>query len=440
MRLPFFGAVVALLGLGTLACSGGDDTTSNDPTGNGSGAAAGSSAAGSATGGTSASAGSSGTAAGGSATAGSGGGGGSGGQIMVDLSEHTYAANDANIRISGRVDWTNPTVARFSAVGTYIKARFAGTSVTLLLDDENRYDIEQNYYEVILDDQAPQKIAASKDQTSFVLASDLAPTEHTLTIAKRTEAAVGYSDFSGLKIMGELLPAPAAPTRRIEFIGDSITCGSGNEAANNSAECSEGGWGQPYHNNYLAYGPVLSRDLDAEYHVTAVSGIGLVRNYSSLYDGRPMPEVYDLMYVELMDSMAWNAADWVPDAVVVALGTNDYSTGDSARPKMDKTTFTTAYIAFVEKLRGYYPNAHIFAVSSPMLGDGWPDATDTFLTDQRDCLADVAAHFAGEGDTNVHNFSVTKLFGEGCGTHPSVAQHASMAAELGTFIQSTMGW
>jgi len=50
--------------------------------------------------------------------------------------------------------------------------------------------------------------------------------------------------------------------------------------------------------------PVLARNLNADYHVSAVSGIGLVRNYSFQYDARPLPEVYDLLYFEQTDSPA----------------------------------------------------------------------------------------------------------------------------------------
>ena len=174
----------------------------------------------------------------------------------------------------------------------------------------------------------------------------------------------------------------------------------------------------------------MARLLGAEYHVTSVSGIGLVRNYSSLYDARPLPAVYGLMFIEEMTSPPWPFDKYIPDAVIIGLGTNDFSPGDSARPSMDLPTFTKGYIDFVTTLRGHYPNAHIFGISSPMLGDGWPLPTDMAWTIQKDSLTAVVDHFNALGDTKVHKFYVTKLIGEGCGTHPTVAQHASMAAEL----------
>ena len=67
-------------------------------------------------------------------------------------------------------------------------------------------------------------------------------------------------------------------------------------------------------NAYKSYGPLVSEALGADYHLIGVSGIGLLRNYSNMYDARTMPEVYDLYYPELMDSPGkmdqprWDAA------------------------------------------------------------------------------------------------------------------------------------
>jgi len=356
-----------------------------------------------------------------------------------DTTAHTYGADDAHIRYSGRIDFSDPKMPKFSASATTITAKFRGVACTAMLKDENRYGV-RNYFDAIVDGGPPTKFAALASQTEYPVASNLSNGEHTITLVKRTEAAIGFAQFLGFKFAGEILAPPAAPTRRIEILGDSITCGSGDEAANNSAQCLEDGWGQPYQSSYLSYGPVLARSLGAEYHVTSVSGIGLVRNYSSMYDARPLPAVYGLMFIEEMTSPPWPFEKYVPDAVIIGLGTNDFSPGDSARPSMDLATFSKGYIDFVTTLRSHYPNAHIFGISSPMLGDGWPMPTDMAWSIQKDSLTAVVDHFSALGDTKVHKFYVTKLIGEGCGTHPTVAQHAAMAAELSAYVKMVMGW
>ena len=369
------------------------------------------------------------------------------GEPADDLSPKTYPADDPRIRYTGRVDFTDPKAPTYSAPGVYVTVRFNGIAAAVEFEDQFVYDVNRNFYEVIVDDAPPVKLAPEKGTVKYTVAAGLENTTHTLTFVKRTESALGWTRFKAIEVEGELTDPPPRPPHRMIFIGDSITCGSGNEANNNSDECAQdaygngGGWGQPYHNNWLSYGAITARTLGAEYHVTAVSGIGLVRNYSFQYDARPLPQVYDLTFLELQQgSPLWDPQQFIPDVVVVALGTNDFSPGDSPRPPMTVQDFTAGYIPFVEKLRGYWPDAHIFAVSSPMLGDGWPSPTDKYLTDQQTALGDVEMYFQSGGDLKVHRYNTTKLQGDGCGAHPSVAQHQAMAAELSSFIQTTVGW
>lgn len=440
--LPFslsFAALATFIGV-VSGCSGdGPASQNNSPSAGGAGGAGGVGGAGS-TGG-----------AGGTGGMGSGGQGGSGGSM--DTSVKGYSAEDSRFQYTGRIDFTDAKGPKFSAPGVQVKARFAGISVSVLLEDQFVWGSNRNFYEVLVDDLPAIKLAPEMGVTKYSIATDLPNTTHSITVVKRTESALGYGIFRGLEIGGELLQPPALPSRKMIFIGDSITVGSGNEAANNSTQCTEdsyykigtGGWGQPYHNNWLSYGAVTARSLNAAYHITAVSGIGLVRNYSSLYDARPMPQVYDQLFLEQQPPnpaapTLWAAEKFVPDAIVIGLGTNDWSLGDSPRPKMTPEVFAAEYEKFVAKLRGYFPMAHVFCISSPMLGDGWPDPSDKFLTDQKAALAMVVKSFADKGDNRVHQFDITKLFGNGCGTHPDVAQHAQMAAELSAYIKTTMSW
>ena len=56
----------------------------------------------------------------------------------------------------------------------------------------------------------------------------------------------------------------------------------------------------------------------------------------------------------------------VPEAVVINLGTNDFSTGDPG------PEFQTIYLKFVTDLRGHYPSARFFLAVGTMLS-GDPD-------------------------------------------------------------------
>ena len=345
-----------------------------------------------------------------------------------------------NIHYIGRVDFSDPQGPIFSAPAVNIKVRFHGTGVAVLFDDQFRYGVNHNFYDILIDDVFVLKLGVQPGVTRYPIVSDLTNEVHTITIVKRTEANVGYGKFLGLELDGEILPFHPIAARRMIFIGDSICAGSGNEAVDGSPECSEEGWGQPYANARLSFGPILAHNLGAEYHVLAVGGLGLTRNYSFQYDVRTLPMIYDLTFLEQLDSPHWDHNRFQPDAIVIALGTNDFSPGESERPLLAQDVFVQAYLALIAKLRGYHPNAHFFCVSSPMLHDGWPDASNQFATDLLQSINKVVDALNQQGDAKVHSFFVKSINGTGCGTHPSVEQHIDTAAELEPFIAQVMGW
>lgn len=106
------------------------------------------------------------------------------------------------------------------------------------------------------------------------LAEGLAPGPHTVTVQKRTEAEQGRTTLYGIEADGALLDLPPAPSRLIEFIGDSHTCGYGTEGKTAS---------EPFtpetENCDLAWGCIVARCFDADYVLTAHSGQGVVRNW-----------------------------------------------------------------------------------------------------------------------------------------------------------------
>ena len=372
----------------------------------------------------------------------------------------TIAADDPNILYSGRIDFTDPTAPRYSSGGVHVKARFEGTSVVVNFKDQFRYG-KRNYYDAVIDEDEVAddgsslafsiKIAPS-DATRYEVISGLPKGEHSITFVKRSEANVGYTDFLGFEFDGPILEPGPKPARKIEIIGDSISAGSGDDLPLHKGQnpdetyCKEDDWGVPYHDAYLTFGAFAARALDAEYHVTAVSGIGVTRDYSSntSYDLRTMPEVYDKLYLEQTDSPDWDTSKYVPDAVVIALGTNDFSPGDNSpdmpREQMTVEKFVPPYEDFIDELMGYYPDAEIFLLSSPMLSDTWPDPSFMYKSSLEDAIAQIEADYADKGG-KVHALNVLDTPGKGCGTHPSASEHQQIAEQnLIPALQAVMGW
>src|SRR5205807_2650882 len=103
----------------------------------------------------------------------------------------------------------------------------------------------------------------------YEAATGLPNGEHTLELFKRSESFVFNIQLLGIQLEAgkKLLPPEPAAKRRIELIGDSITCGYGNECANEKEHFS-----LATENNYLAYGPLAARAVKADCVQIAWSG------------------------------------------------------------------------------------------------------------------------------------------------------------------------
>src|ERR1700690_4209247 len=359
-----------------------------------------------------------------------------------------FTADNANIQYFGRIDSSNPLRPKFPASAVYITAKFRGDSVAVKINDQNLGG-SYNFFDIFIDDLPPTKLIPAQLQITYDVTprdgaggSLLACGDHTVTILKRTEADVGYTEFRGFEF-AEILPPDPPPTRNIEIIGDSITCGAGIEATSaNAPECSQNGLGSPGYgqgveNGDEAYGVVLARALHAQWHVVCAGGIGLLRNYYSrtAYDPRTMRDVYLNLYPEDMSNTTmWDYKQWTPDVIVIGLGTNDFSSigGDDGglRAPMTQDQFQQGLTSFVDTLNGYYPGVTIVLVSSPILGNDYPNPGDTQLKDDEAAVQAAPAYYSGAGDAGgarVYAAIVDKVAGTGCGGHPSVAQQAAAA-------------
>ena len=197
-----------------------------------------------------------------------------------------YSADNNLIQYTGRIDFTDPKLPRFWQPGVSIKAKFKGTECYIIVNDEILWGKNHNYLEIVIDGKAKRLQTKTRSDT-IKAAENLPYGDHTIVICKNTEANIGYLEFVGITCQ-KLLAPDAKPKRKIEFIGNSITCGTG--ADQSEIPCGKGVW-QDQHNAYLSYGPATARALNAQYYLSAVSGIGLMRSCCNM--NIIMPQVFD---------------------------------------------------------------------------------------------------------------------------------------------------
>jgi lysophospholipase L1-like esterase len=323
------------------------------------------------------------------------------------------------VRYVGRVDLEDPRGGRFSWSGSGVVARFRGTALSVDLSGGQEYT-------VLLDGVLrPAKLTISSGETP--IESGLSNGEHTVELYRRTEANQGVSQFLGFRFGpgGVLLAPPPAPSRRLELIGDSISVGYGNEGADQSCTFTP-----QTENHYQSFGAIAARAVGAELHTIAWSGRGMVCNYGDDADScsDPFPNLYDRTLPTLSDS-SWDFARYRPDAVILNLGTNDYST--DADPS--EAEFTQGYRAFLEHVRAVYPDAFILCTCGPLLYGSELDSVRAY----------IANAVSATGDDKILTFEIpsqSEADGLGCDYHPSIRTHEKMAALLVGVLQRELGW
>lgn len=328
-----------------------------------------------------------------------------------------YPADHSCIQYTGRIDFSNPKLPRFWQPGVFIKVQFTGSYCDVIVNDEVLWGKNQNYIEVVLDGH-PIRVQTKGKRDTIAVGQKLSIGKHTLEIYKNTEANIGYLELVGFRCEALLEPTPK-PVRKIECIGNSITCGTGSDLS--AIPCGKGVW-HDQHNAYMSYAAITARDLNAQFHLSAVSGIGLMRSCCNM--DIIMPQVFDKVSMR-DDTIAWDFNLYQPDVVTICLGQND--------GVQDSAAFCNKYVSFLKTLRDHYPAANFILLSSPM-------ADETLKVFMKKTLSAVALKMQHEGDTNVHTYFFARSYTSGCDYHPTVEEHKLIAAELTEAARKIMHW
>ena len=328
-----------------------------------------------------------------------------------------FPANHPDIQYTGRIDFSNPLLPRFWQPGVYIETKFVGSDCDIILKDQELWGKNHNYLEIVVDGK-PVRLQTKSKLDTISVAKNLPKGIHTLLICKNTEANIGYLEFVG--ILCKQLAKPAGkPIRKIEFIGNSFTCGRGSDQS--VIACGKGVW-QDQHNAYLSYGPSVARMLNAQWSLSAVSGIGLMHSCCNM--NIIMPAVFDKIDLR-GDSVQWDFKNYQPDVVTVCLGQNDGI--------QDSVIFCNNYVAFITQLRGYYRKAQIILLTSPM-------ANEQLTAVLKNYLSAIKKRVNNNGDKRVQAYFFSRRYHNGCDSHPDLAEHQLIAAELNTCIKKIMKW
>ncbi|RLD09209.1 MAG: electron transporter RnfD [Chlamydiae bacterium] len=326
-------------------------------------------------------------------------------------------ANNPKIQYTGRIDFSKPLSPKITWPGTYIKANFTGSFLALTLDDQKG----QNYFNVIVDNNIdnPVILNCEKGEKIYFITNGLNDSTHSLWLFKRTEGEEGYTLFKNLILNqnGNLIEPPARPPLKIELIGDSITCGMSNEAYGKKP-----GEGAAVKNNFLTYGAITARDLNADFTCIAKSGIGIMISWFNF----TMPDYFNQLDATGTNGQKWDFKKWQPDVVVINLFQNDSWLVNRLKPVPTDEQRVQAYYNFLKTVRGKYPKAFIICTLGSMdatkPGSKWPGYISKAVSEFREKNSD------NKIDTLFFDYT-------GFNPHPLVKDHKRNAKKLTKFIR-----
>ncbi len=253
--------------------------------------------------------------------------------LNVAAQQINVPANDPSIEYVGRFDFSNPSRPAFMYSGCMIKTGFTGTSIAVKFEDDSL----RNWFTVKLDDSV-FTFKSNSASGLYELAKHLHNGKHSIEISRRTEWHGGNTRFNGFVVdAGNKLFKLPKRSRTIEFIGNSLTCGYGNEGKSRQEH-----FNYETENDYHTYGTLVARAVNANYVAVCRSGIGMYQSYGGEKDF-VQPKLYDEIIVG--SKTVWDYKNHQPDVVIIELGSNDL-----AKP-LDSTAFVDTYVQFVKKIR-----------------------------------------------------------------------------------------
>ncbi len=260
-------------------------------------------------------------------------------------------------------------------------------------------------FAVFVNGKFTKNITVSGSGQIYEIANDLEEGTYSFRIFKVT-GVQSTSAISHIVVNGVLEEPPAEKKYLIEFVGDSITCGSG---ANFTAANQD----KSYHAE-LSWAYLLSQSLDVDYTVVAIGGIGVAHSNND-HEGRTMNDLFPLTCY-YRDKNAEYTAERKADLVVIGLNTND---GNNP----SQTNYTAAAMKLIESVKRVHgEDVKILWVSTMMYA---PNNCDYWI---KSLLTTLGGEAAG------YYFTTGIPNNLGGNTHPNADGQATNAEMVKEFI------
>ena len=340
-----------------------------------------------------------------------------------------YLTNELDVRISGRTV-ERDGVLYLSHSASYVEFELEGNYLAVEMVADDIGEDFKAWMKVYIDDmEVPhKKFSLEAGSKEYPLWESETEEKVVVRLLKSSENQYSYAGICKFILNeGAKVTKTVAKEKHIHFIGDSITCGFGNE----------GGAGDPFltetEDPLKAYAALTAKKLDAEFTLTSWSGIGIISSYVDPDVEEPntgvlAPMLYPYTDYSLFARMGWEMVghDFSKDnfdMIVINLCTNDSS---YTRDHEDRQqAFKEGYAQFLKYLQSCYKGTPIVCCAGAM---------------NRLLMNEVceATKLATTPDSPVYYFEFEEgkpEDGEGAVGHPSMIRHDNMSTQLANWVK-----
>lgn len=322
-----------------------------------------------------------------------------------------------------------------SGVAFHVKAKTL--KITFAGDNTTQGEVTEGKARVAIyinDDRVVDRVL-EEERESFELFAGEDTREVSVRIIKLSECAMSTMGIAEISMDENALLEPEKEKNlKLEFIGDSITCGFGIDM-----EEPETDFQTATEDVTKAYAYRTAKLLDADYSMVSFSGYGIISGYTDSgvkQSHQLVPSYYEKVgfsYAKplkrvVLSELSWDFSKYQPDMVIVNLGTNDdsYCQEEIERQK----EYQKEYVIFLQTIRKNNPNAYILCTLGIMGGRLFP-----FLDEA------VKDYQSLTGDTQISTmkFEEQRLEdGYVSAYHPTVITHEKAARKLSAKIKELL--
>lgn len=331
---------------------------------------------------------------------------------------HMNEETNRFLRWEGRI-LEKQGICYFGYTNSSLTVKVQGQALYMYMITGENEELNRPGFRIYVDGAAVSELVLEKRADWYLICEMEQCKVHEVRIVKITEAAMSYGGLQCIKVCGgSLLPAGEEEDRRtkVEFIGDSITCGYGVHGAPESEYTIREEDGE------CSYAAIMAKKMNWNARWISASGYGMFVEYTGNPENN-VPKLYPYVNWFLDKEKKIDAEEFVPKYIFVNLGTND--SGHLHREEIC-SGFLQAYEDFLKLLRKYHRESIIICVLGTLCQGVFP------------YIEQIVEKVKAEGMERIyalelpyHNVKEDGM----ASTHPSIATHKKDAKRILQFME-----